>query len=88
MLVAPITLAAQALGQTEPPAREHALIIPPHNVLSVRTDRIRAQAQYLQAAGDFLVDVAVARRHHALAAQQEIRNWRATSRQLRSVVMH
>jgi hypothetical protein len=42
--------------------------------MSAQTDMVRAQAQYLQASGDFLVSAAIARRHHSLAAQQEIRN--------------
>jgi len=67
-------LADQASAQTEPADHVPAVIIPPSTVLSVRTDAIRAQAQYLQAAGDYLVSAAISRRHHALAAQQEIRN--------------
>jgi hypothetical protein len=63
----------KAIAQPELSHRP-ALIIPPSHVLSVQTDAIRAQAQYLQASGDFLVSAAIARRHHSLAAQQEIRN--------------
>jgi hypothetical protein len=43
-------------------------------VLSVRTDTIRAQAQYLQAMGDYQESLGLARIYHARAAQMEIRN--------------
>jgi len=35
---------------------------------------IDAQANLIRGQGDFLLDVAIARRHHALAAEQEIKN--------------
>jgi len=77
----------QAIAQDEL-RHNQAVIIPPNYVLTVRTDMIRAQAQYLQASGDFLVSAAIARRHHALAAQQEIRNhaeWVKTYFQLKDL---
>lgn len=68
--------------------REHPVIITPHNVLSVRTDMIRAQAQYMQAAGDFMESAAIARRINADAAAQEIKNhaeWVRTYFELREL---
>jgi hypothetical protein len=56
------------------PARDHSYIAVPHNVLSVRTDSIRAQAQYLQAMGDYQESIGIARIYHAQAAAMEIRN--------------
>jgi hypothetical protein len=56
------------------PVRDHPYIAVPHNVLSVRTDSIRAQAQYLQAMGDYQESIGIARIYHAQAAEMEIRN--------------
>ena len=64
-----------ANGQNiQPPVREHNVILVPNNVLSVRTDMIRARAQYLQAMGDFEESIGIARIYHAQAEQMEIRN--------------
>jgi hypothetical protein len=68
--------------------RDRDPILVPHNVLSVRTDMIRAQAQYLRAMGDYQESIGIARIYHAQATQMEIRNhaeWVKTYFELKDV---
>jgi hypothetical protein len=62
----------QSNGQ-EPAVQQHILLPPTAGATALST-AINAEAAYVAAAGDYLVSAAVARRHNALAAEQEMRN--------------
>ncbi len=62
-----------ALGQAEPPPRAHVLLPPAYGATPLSTV-IQAEASYIQSVGDYLESAAIARRHHAIAAEHEMRN--------------
>ncbi len=55
------------------PARDH-IFLPPTRGATAASTYIDAQARLIAATGDYLEASAIARRHHAAAAEQEIRN--------------
>lgn len=68
-----MVLASVAAAQPEPPRRGHVLL-PPVYGATVLSTQIHAQAAYIASVGDFLESAAIARRHHAIAAEHEMRN--------------
>ncbi len=69
--------AQPVLAQRAPPLAPKAhIVLPPQYGATVASTIIFAQASYIAAAGDFLESAAIARRHHAAAAEHEIHNAR------------
>ncbi len=64
---------ALATGLYAQPAREH-VFLPPTRGATALSAFIDAQSRLIAAQGDFLESAAIARRHHAAAAAQEIEN--------------
>jgi hypothetical protein len=71
MAAMPLTAAAQIAN--EPGPHTHILLPPAFGATPLST-QIHAQAAYIASLGDYLESEAIARRHHALAAEQEMRN--------------
>ena len=69
--VAGLSLVSTSYAQV--PVRDHVFLPPVRGATALST-YIGAQANMMVAAGDFLEASAIARRHHAAAAEQEIRN--------------
>lgn len=76
LAAAAILLSARAaLAQSPPPpGPHHHIALPPQYGATVMSTIIFAQASYIAAVGDFLESAAIARRHHAIAAEHEMRN--------------
>jgi hypothetical protein len=65
--------ASIARAQNEPSPHQHIYLPPTYGATPLSTI-IHAQAAYVASLGDYLESEAIARRHHALAVEQEIRN--------------
>ena len=59
--------------QAQIPVRDH-IFLPPTRGATALSSYIHAQANLIAATGDYLEASAIARRHHAEAASQEIKN--------------
>jgi hypothetical protein len=64
-------ISAQAQREPAPRAR---VFLPPQYGATALSTVIYAQASYIAASGDFLESAAIARRHHAIAAEHELHN--------------
>ena len=62
-----------SVSYAQVPERDH-VFLPPTRGATVLSTYIDAQAHMIVAQGDFLEAAAIARRHHAAAAEQEIKN--------------
>ncbi|HEX4149969.1 MAG TPA: hypothetical protein VHY20_13315, partial [Pirellulales bacterium] len=61
-------------GGSEPPSRGHIYLPRGGGGATALSSQIASQAMYMAAMGDFLESAAIARRHNALAEEQEMRN--------------
>lgn len=68
-----VVLSRIAAAQDNPPGNVHILLPPSYGATPISA-QINAEAAYIAAMGDFLISTGIARRHHAIAADQEMDN--------------
>lgn len=66
--------ASSASAQVGPPDSRGHIYLPETHGATVMSTIINAQANYIAAVGDYAESIAIARRHHAAAAEHEMRN--------------
>lgn len=74
MIAARVDRAAQAQQSAGPiPSQQH-IFLPPSYGATPMSAQLQAEAAYVAGLGDFMISQSIARRHHAAAAEHEIRN--------------